>query len=232
MRILVVAAHPDDEILGCGGTLLAHRDAGDEIALLFLTDGVGARGHGAAGSERQHASETVARKLNASVHRCQFRDNQLDSHPLLEIVQAIEKIVNQYHPVRIYTHHHGDLNIDHEICHRAVLTACRPQPNHPVEQIFCFEVNSATEWNTPVAALAFLPSYFVDISSHTVEKRDLLNCYQQELRPFPHSRSPEAIAARDRVRGNSVGLEAAEAFMLVRWIERFPGHRPSFRPYK
>ncbi len=217
-KIMVVVAHADDEVFGCGGTLLKHRDAGDSIHVVTLTDGVSSRGSQQGQGERESALVHVCKKLNASFASFQFNDNAMDSHSLLDIVQCVESEIAQFQPEVIYTHHSGDLNIDHQICQRAVLTACRPQPGFCVKTIYSFEVNSATEWNTPNSTTAFMPNVFVDISAHANEKIELLELYQTELRAFPHTRSIKALQAKGTVRGSSVGLESAEAFVLLRQV--------------
>jgi len=220
-RILVVVAHPDDEVLGAGGTLARHAAAGDQVYIAFLADGVGARGNDKAAAEhRATAARRAATILGAGKpHFLGFGDNRLDSVDLLDIIQAVERVVADSKPAIVYTHHAGDLNIDHGICHRAVLTACRPMPGSPVRAIYAMEVPSSTEWAAPSAGDAFLPSRFVDISAVQDIKRRALEAYAEEMRPFPHPRSFEAVEALAKWRGASAGLSAAEAFMVLRDIE-------------
>ena len=116
----------------------------------------------------------------------------------------------------MYTHHHGDLNIDHQITHQAVLTACRPYPDQSVKKIYCFEVPSSTEWQSPSVDTVFIPNTFVDISVTLSLKLDALRAYESEMRPWPHSRSIKAVEHLVRWHGASMGMEAAEAFVLVR----------------
>jgi LmbE family N-acetylglucosaminyl deacetylase len=219
MKVLVVAAHPDDEVLGCGGTMAKHADRGDDVASLFLADGVGARGpeDDDALTARMAAAADAARLLGCgpSTHM-NFADNQLDSVPLLELVKAVERRVEEFGPERIYTHHHGDLNIDHRLTHEAVLTACRPLAGRCVREIYGFEVLSSTEWSGPSEARAFLPNHFENIEDFLDRKLDALAAYEMELAPFPHPRSPEAVRALAALRGANSGFLAAEAFMLVR----------------
>ncbi len=220
--ILVVAAHPDDEVLGCGGTIARHTVQGDEVHVLFLADGESSRLAVApdtvAIEARLASARTAADILGVkAIHAIGLADNRLDSLPLLDIIQPVERLVSELRPEIVYTHHHGDLNIDHRLAHQAVMTACRPVPAQPVQAIYCFEIPSSTEWQTP-GAEPFLPNLFVDIQPVLARKRLAMQAYWQELRAFPHSRSAEAIEALGRWRGASSGLWHAEAFFLVRQI--------------
>ena len=221
-RILVVAAHPDDETLGCGGTIARHADEGDEVRVLFLADGVGARGisfNDPACQGRKSAAHAAAETLG--IREVQFLglpDNRLDSVDLLDVVKPIELIVQEFRPLVIYTHHGGDLNVDHRISHEAVLTACRPQPGSSVSRILFFETPSSTEWADPSIGPAFRPTCYVGIAEQMSRKMAALHHYEGEMRPFPHARSLEAIEALARTRGCAAGLPAAEAFVILREI--------------
>ena len=138
---------------------------------------------------------------------------------MLRVVQAIEKKVFDIRPNIIYTHHFGDLNIDHQLTHAAVMTACRPQPNFSVKEIYSFEVLSSTEWQSLGIEKAFIPNYYVDITNTIKLKFLALNSYHEELRDYPHSRSLEAVEALAKYRGASVGVPAAEAFKVERIIK-------------
>lgn len=218
--ILVVAAHTDDEALGCGGTIARHVAEGDQVHLLFMTDGVGSRDAlDEAAKERQKAAQQAALVLGVtSSTNLYFPDNCMDSVALLDIVKEIEAKIEAIQPQVIYTHHLGDLNIDHQITHKAVLTACRPQPNFCVKEIYAFEVLSATEWNSPNTE-PFMPNVFIDITNHLSTKIKALQAYAEEMREAPHSRSYEHIEVLAKHRGYMVGVEAAEGFMLVRKID-------------
>jgi len=218
--VLVVAAHPDDEVLGCGGAIAKHVAEGDQVHVLFMTDGVSARGNASKDqfSERRTAIKKASSVLGThSTTQLSLPDNRLDSLDLLDIVQRLEPLIDILSPELIYTHHHGDLNIDHQLTHQAVMTACRPQPGTPIQEILGFEVASSTEWQAPGLA-PFLPSLFVDISIYLELKMSALAAYSAEIRPEPHSRSMAAVQAAALVRGHSVGLGAAEAFMVIRSI--------------
>ena len=221
--VLVVAAHPDDEVIGCGGTMAAHAASGRPVHVLLMTDGVGARDKTAPPardvSGRADAAREAARILGAHEPRMlSFPDNAMDTCPLLDVIRAIEACVNEVRPQTVYTHHRGDLNIDHEIVHRAVLTACRPQPGHPVSEVFCFPVRSSTEWSAQNAGSVFAPCLYVDITRTLDLKMKALGAYSQEMREPPHTRSMAAIEAQSRTAGASVGLAAAEPFEVVRIV--------------
>jgi LmbE family N-acetylglucosaminyl deacetylase len=219
--IVAVVAHPDDEVLGAGGTLARHAANGDQVHIVFLADGVGARGGKKAAVERRaKAARLAASLLGAREPQfLGFSDNRLDRVDLLDITQAIERVIKEIAPSTIYTHHAGDLNIDHVLCHRAVLTACRPMAGSKVRRIYAMEVPSSTEWSSPNPASAFVPTRFVDISAAQEAKRHALEAYAEEMRAFPHPRSFEAIEALAAWRGASAGLHAAEAFVVMRDIE-------------
>jgi len=216
--VLVVAAHPDDEILGCGGTIARHVAEGDSVKLLIMTDGVGSR---LITKQLDKINRADALKRAAKIigvqHFMQFSfpDNQMDIVPLLEIVKTIEPIIQKEMPDIVYTHHSGDLNVDHRKTLAAVLTACRPQPGLSVRQIYGFEILSSTEWSAPQAN-PFSPNLFVDISSYLKTKLKAVKVYKNEIKPIPHSRSYQHVKTLARHRGNSTGFYAAEAFMIIR----------------
>lgn len=233
-QILIVAAHPDDEVLGCGATIARHAQEGDRVHILILADGVGARAdaeEGATGNDdgsampalldaRAAAACVAAGVLGAQPPRLLgLPDNRLDALPLLDIVRRIEAVMAELCPQIVYTHHARDLNVDHRIAHQAVMTACRPLPGAVCRRILCFEVPSSTEWQTPRAEDAFVPNWYVDVRTTLERKFEALHAYADELRPWPHPRSLQAVEHLARWRGASVGVDAAEAFMLARTIE-------------
>jgi LmbE family N-acetylglucosaminyl deacetylase len=170
--------------------------------------------------QRRQAAESAADVLGvASIHSLDLPDNRLDAIELLDIVKQIESAVRRHRPAIVLTHHAGDVNIDHRIVHEAVVTACRPQPNRSVRTLLFFEVPSSTEWQTPGSAPPFLPNWFVDVSATLTRKLQALEAYRDELRDFPHPRSLQGAEALARWRGASVGVLAAEAFILGRRIE-------------
>lgn len=222
MKVLVIAAHPDDEVLGCGGTIAKHVLAGDEVRIHILAEGATSRAPSR--DCESHASEltTLARSaaeaamvLGATSVLHGLPDNRLDSLDLLEVVKLVEEIVSAYRPDVVYTHHSSDVNIDHQVINRAVVTACRPLPGQSVRTLLFFEIPSSTEWQVPTA---FVPNWFVSIDETLNRKVQALESYGSEMRDFPHPRSIRAVQALAAWRGASVGVNAAEAFVLGRLI--------------
>jgi len=225
-NILVAAAHPDDEVLGCGAVMAKHAAAGDSVHVLIMAEGatsrVGMRDRQACTGELAMlaaAAREAGDILGAtSVEVLDFPDNRMDSCDLLDVVKAVEGHMETIKPDTVYTHHGGDLNVDHQVVHQAVMTACRPVPGQSVREILFFEVPSSSEWNTPEPASAFLPNCFVDVSEHLPAKLAALETYQVEMRPWPHARSIISCEHLARWRGASVGAEAAEAFVIGRLV--------------
>ena len=219
--VLVIAAHPDDETLGCGGTVARHVDAGDHVKVIFVSDGVSSREDKITAKSRQAASRRACQILGAEIAVFfDFPDNQLDTVPLIEIVKKIENKITTIRPRIVYTHHPFDLNVDHSLVYRAVMTACRPQPPCSVEEIYTFEIPSSSDWLPFGGTKSFTPNLFVDISTTISKKLAALSEYDVEMRPFPHSRSYENIENLARFRGATVGLEAAEGFVVERILRR------------
>jgi N-acetylglucosamine malate deacetylase 1 len=217
--VLVVAAHPDDEVLGCGGTIARLAADGADVHILIVAEGATSRGdEGGQDTVKalKQAAAAAAETLGALPPRfLGLPDNRLDSVDLLDVTQMIEATVDELTPSTIYTHHEGDLNIDHRIVFQAVVTACRPIPGSPVRRLYTFETVSSTEWSTEEIGPVFKPNRLVDIAGHLATKQAALQHYAMEMRPFPHARSPEAIEALARLRGTQCGLEAAEAFRTI-----------------
>jgi len=221
--ILIVAAHPDDEVLGMGGAIARYVHAGDAVYVLFLGDGVTSRGEMKEKEVlfRRDCAEQAARILGANIFSFgTFPDNRFDTVSFLDIVQFVEKAKNEVRPDKIFTHHGGDLNIDHRLTLQAVLTAFRPQPQERFSAIYSFEVNSSTEWSHPAILPVFVPDTFVDIAPFVKKKLEAYSCYEAEVRPDPHARSLKAVECLAQKRGREVGLEYAEAFMTLRHIVR------------
>ena len=224
--ILVAAAHPDDEILGCGGTVALHAEWGDRIHVLIVGEGATSRGSFSGPDTRDQelcnleaATARAASIVGAEPPRMLgLTDNCLDTVPLLDIVKAVEAMVDTVAPEVVYTHHAGDLNVDHRLVHQAVVTACRPLPGSSVRAIYAFETPSSTEWQT--TGDRFQPQRWVDIAPFLGCKLRALEAYEVEMREFPHPRSYEAVEALARVRGAAAGLKAAECFMVVRELVR------------
>ena len=223
-NVLVIAAHPDDEVLGCGGTIAKHVALGATVDVVILAEGITARSEirSREGSKKELSELTkIAQAANDilgvnSLTLHNFADNRMDSIDRLEVIKFVEKLIDKFKPSVIYTHHSGDVNIDHRIIHEAVITACRPIPDHSVKQLLFFEVASSTEWQPAVSAPYFAPNWFVDISDFLVLKLKALEVYNTEMREYPHSWSIKALEYLARWRGATVGVQAAESFILGR----------------
>jgi LmbE family N-acetylglucosaminyl deacetylase len=225
MSVLCVAAHPDDEILGVGGTLARHAAAGEDVHVCILSDGVTSRydDESAADDEietRRDRARRACETLGATVSCYGYPDNSFDTVPLLDIVQTIESEVDDHDPDVVYTHHYGDLNVDHELTCRATVTATRPLADSDVERVLAFETLSATEWSVPEPTNAFQPTTFVDVSDHLEAKIDALEEYEDELRESPHPRTVETVRKNAAVWGAKSGVPAAEPFELLREVDR------------
>jgi len=220
--ILVVAAHPDDEVLGCGGTMALHSINGDTVHVLILAQGITSRDNSDSEArlvQLRMAADKANKALRvASLTLMTFPDNRMDSVDRLDITKAIEEHIHRLKPKTVYTHHAGDLNVDHRRTHEAVMTACRPLPGNTVTTVLSFEVASSTEWQSPIPTLAFVPNWFVDISKTLELKKKALFAYQSEMRAWPHARSIKAVEHLAHWRGAIIGVDAAEAFVLNRNI--------------
>jgi N-acetylglucosamine malate deacetylase 1 len=222
-RALCVAAHPDDEVLGPGATLAALADAGCEVHTLVLGEGVGSRF--AADGRPDDAVQRLAGELRAAnaalgatPHQLALPDNRFDRLDLLDVVHAVEQLKAEIDPDLVLTHHPGDLNIDHRVTADAVLAAFRPLPGARPATLLAFETLSSTEWNVPSWGAPFTPNWFEDASPGLERKVAAMAAYEHELREWPHPRSLEGIRVQARRWGMTVGLEAAEAFVLLRRV--------------
>ena len=222
MRVLVIAAHPDDEVLGCGGTIARLADAGDEVRIAILGEGATSR-HVEKDAGRSEVEKlkrqgrAAAKILGASAPGFfGLPDNRFDTIPLLEVVKIVEALLKERPADVVYTHHGGDLNVDHRVTLRAVLTATRPTGADTPREVLAFEVPSSTEWSFHGSIEAFRPNVFVDVSTTIDAKIEAMKAYRSEIRAFPYPRSEEAIRALAAWRGSSAGMKAAEAFELVR----------------
>ena len=225
--ILVIAAHPDDEVLGCGGTMARLALESNDVYTLILGEGITARDKKRDLAKRENEIAELRKQVeNANkilgvkkVYTYDFPDNRFDTVPLLDIIKTIEKIKKDIKPDIVFTHHYGDLNIDHQITFKAVMTAFRPTKDESVKEIYSFEIPSSTEWNAPSSLTYFMPDYFVDISKTIKLKVRAMKEYKCEIREYPHPRSIESIEIKAKQRGIQVGLEAAEAFEVIRLIK-------------
>ena len=227
MSILVIAAHPDDEVLGCGASIAKWSEAGQVVHVVIMAEGITSR-------DSAQDSESINKGLSSleeSAHKAAdvigatsvkllgFPDNRMDSLDRLDVVKAVEVEIKRLRPDTVVTHHCGDVNIDHRIIHEAVVTACRPQPGESVRRLLVFEVPSSTEWQPPGSNTAFEPNWFEDVSETIDRKIEALKFYQSEMREWPNARSIENVGYLARWRGASVGCHAAEAFILMREIK-------------
>lgn len=223
MKVLVVAAHPDDEILGPGGTIARHVEEGDPVYTILLGEGITSRREEAGVAP---TAELISLKQNAieaagiigieKTFFFDFPDNKFDTVPRLSIIKAIESIKAEIQPEVIYTHHRNDLNIDHRITFDAVLTAFRPMAGEAARRILSFPVPSSTEWYAPAGETAFTPNVFVNVGKTFDKKINAMKAYKGEIREFPHPRSPRALEAIAKTWGLTVGMDCVEPFVLVR----------------
>ncbi len=226
-KVLAIVAHPDDEILGLGSTIKKMTQKGDTASCVILGEGLTSREDNRNDTEDEHLDDLKSQALNAAkfvgyedVIFCNLPDNRFDSCDLLDVIKKITKIVDEYKPDIIFTHHYGDLNIDHRITFDAVMTACRPIGNDYPSEIYCFHTPSSTEWNYKYGDSAFRPNYFCDVTETIESKLDAMKCYTSEIRDFPHPRSIRALKTIAENWGITIGTTYAEAFELIRRVDR------------
>lgn len=222
MKVLVVAAHPDDEVLGCGASMAKFAAEGYDVFLAILGEGVTSRYAGREAADQnlilelRETAEKVRGLLGAKkLFHFDFPDNRFDTVPLIDVIKTIERLIEEIKPQTVFTHHPSDLNIDHAITHRAVLTATRPFSGCPVKEIYAFEIPSSTEWSFGQFGV-FQPDTFCNVESTMEMKIRAMGLYETERREFPHPRSPEALEAIAQRWGSVVGLRYAEAFETIR----------------
>lgn len=226
-KILVVAAHPDDEILGCGGTIIRHSEENDEVHIMIMAEGITSRDnsrnkdfrHEELKTLHQNTKQAAAIMGVKSIEIFDFPDNRMDSISLLDIVKKIETKIKEFQPNIVYTHHSGDVNIDHMITHNAAVTACRSLPGQSVKRLLFFETLSSTEWQMQTSSKIFKPNWYVEIGKTFEKKLEALRCYSSEMREYPHSRSYEGVGILAQYRGLAIGEKYAEAFFLGRNVE-------------
>lgn len=214
--VAVIAAHPDDEILGVGGTLRRHVLEGDDVHAFVVCEGETVRYQGREVGLAEHTRQAAAVVGFASLEQLGFSDQRLDVACLTDLTAALEARLRQLRPRIVYTHFGGDLNRDHRALVDAVLVACRPLDDK-IEQVLGFETPSSTEWSTPNA---FMPHHFVEITATLEDKLKAMACYPSEVRPFPHPRSLEALRARAAYWGSCAMMPAAEPFVIYRSLRR------------
>lgn len=213
-NVLVIAAHPDDELLGSGGTLKKLINNGYKVITVVFAKG-----------REEEENQMKEAMLNANKHLgieevifFEYPNLLLETFPLHVINKEIETLLAKYEPSMIFTHHYGDINKDHQILFQAVLTAARPLPGKKSVEILCFETVSSSEWSQQTNDKSFKPNYYVDITDTMDIKVEALQFYDVEMRPFPHPRSYKGVQYLARVRGMTVGVEYAEAFEIIRRV--------------
>ena len=214
--VLAVVAHPDDEILGCGGTLALHVQAGDHVTVIIAADGRPGEGNTEDKPQRRCAGRAMAEIGVSDIRMLGFPDQRLDTFPLTEIIEPIEKIVQEVRPMVVYCQYGGDINRDHQILFKAALVSTRPMESF-VRALYAFDTASSTEWAYP---RTFVPDTWVDISRTIEEKLKALACYKSEVRDYPHPRSLEGLRHRAEAWGTQCCVEAAEVFMTIRRVLR------------
>lgn len=223
MNILIIAAHPDDEVLGCGGTMARFASEGANVFVLILASGLTSRlgfdtvrDADSLKAHHERACRAGALLGAKEVNVVGLPDQRLDTLPILEISQRIEAEISLVQPEIIFTHHGGDLNMDHVITFRATLTATRPVAGSVVRSVYAYEIPSSTDWAFHKFAPRFNPTVFYNIADTLETKVKAMQIYESETREFPHPRSPEALTAIARRWGSVSGLWAAEAFESIR----------------
>ncbi len=227
---MVVAAHPDDELLGLGATMhKLIKEQGAIVHVVILGEGITSRSDTRDAEKwkdvlEEHHNNMKAAAAHigfASIHSYDFSDNRFDSHALLDIVKVVEKEKEEFKPEIIFTHNAGDLNVDHRYTFQAVMTATRPMTDEIVKSIICFETPSATDWQYSNHPEQFHPNLFVEVSEEDVQaKIDALGEYKFEIRDYPHPRSAKALKVLAQYRGYTNGSVMAEAFEIVRMIRK------------
>lgn len=221
-KVLVIAAHPDDEVLGAGGTVAKLTAEGVECHLLIVTDGSSSQYRDsdhlyeiieAKKKETQGCSDLLGFK---SIHYGELPDMKLDKTPHIVINQVIEKVIDELQPDTVFTHFWGDVNRDHQEVYKSTLVAVRPVMGQVVKELYCYRVPSSTEWTPNKGDTMFMPNYFVDIEKYVEQKYRAFACYSTELRKYPHPRSVLYLRETDKATGLKVGLMAAEEFVLLR----------------
>ena len=219
MNVLVVAAHPDDELLGVGGTVASHTAKGDRVRVAVMCEGVSSRYSPERDSEIRKQANEAARILGVTdLVLGDLPDQRLETLPLTDVTRRVAQLMTDLQPELIYTHFAGDINRDHRVLTEAVLVAARPYAAPSVKKILMFETPSSTEWGSPALTASFQPNVYVDVSEFLERKIAAFSCYSAEVRPSPHPRSPEALADRARYWGSVINRRCAEAFVLVRSI--------------
>ena len=236
MKILVIAAHPDDEVLGMGGTITKYVKNGDSVKIIIMATGIfSRRSSNNTNSNTYEVDEKILKKMSKQVQNLQkdaiksskimgvkdieflnFPDNEMDKKSNLEITKKIEHVISKFKPDIVFTHSQHDVNIDHRIIYDATITATRPFSKFKVKEVISFEVPSSTEWYFPSK---FSPNMFIDINKELSTKIKALSAYKTEINDFPHPRSLEGIEGIAKHWGTVSGFNASEAFYIVRQLK-------------
>ncbi|MCK5078346.1 MAG: PIG-L family deacetylase [Bacteroidales bacterium] len=218
-NILVIAPHPDDEVLGCGGIMKKYAEAGDQVYVLVMT-------RGTAKFYSDERIENVRKEARNAHHILGVKETifldfpapELDTVSISGISKAIAEVINKFNIQIVFLPHRGDIHHDHTIVFNAGLVASRPVEQYSVKEIYCYETLSETEWAAPFGDDAFIPNHFVNVTDQFEVKLKAMECFKSQIRPFPNPRSLEAIEALAKFRGATVGFERAEAFLQIRRI--------------
>ena len=220
MNILVIAPHPDDDILGCGGTIKKHIAEGDNLSVCIVTKGFSP-------IFTDDSVRTVRKEHKQALHRLgiehieylDFPAVMLEEQHRYEINRSFDNVIRKYKPETVYIPHFGDMQKDHAIVSEAVMVAVRPRGNYTVKTVLAYETLSETEWNIPHSSKTFIPNYYVYISDYLKDKLEALKLIKSQISDFPAPRSLEAVESLAKLRGSTVGVKAAEAFSVVRIIK-------------
>ena len=214
-RVLAIAAHPDDEVLGVGGTLIRHFKSGDDVRVAIVCSAQSIR-YREGEHDQPGDSQRAGYYLGARVSGLGFPDQRLDAGSNLELIQALERAVREFQPDIVYTHHWGDVNADHVRIAEAMDVATRPFAAPWIRQFYAFHTPSSSEWTASARDRPFTPNRFSDITGELDRKLDAMRCYGSELRPYPHPRSLRSLRERAGLWGSVANLKAAEPLVLLR----------------
>ena len=217
MKVMVVAVHPDDETLGCGGTLLRHKAGNDEIYWLIVTRMFEGKDYDRTGIDKRKNQIDAVNRLYGFKNTIQldFPTTELDRVPINRLVKSLSDTIHRIEPEVFYIPFHQDVHTDHQVLFKAILSSTKSFRYHPVRRILMYETISETEFAPPLTGSAFLPNVFVDISKSFEMKSKIMQIYQDELMDSPYPRSLSSIKALANYRGSRIGVEYAEAFMLI-----------------
>lgn len=224
MVVLVIAAHPDDEVYGMGGTIAKLTAEGNEVHVLIVTDGSTTQYRdnpevGKIIDEKKKEALNANKALGVEkVHFGELPDMRLDETAHVEVNYVIEKVIKDIKPEVVYSHFYGDVNLDHQCVYKSTLVAVRPLPGQSVKELYCYRVPSSTEWSPQTNLTTFMPNVLIDISKYCSRKYRAVKMYKTEIRPYPHPRSVEYVKKQDCAAGMKYGIGPAEEFLLLRKI--------------